>query len=366
MLFDISPKVERRDFYDREAELGEIEQAVRLGEGLIVVYGVRRIGKTSAVRVALSELKAPYAFVDVREIYFSEGAISDSRLVKHLVNSFRSNMKLYQRVGFDLKSALGRVKSIHVEGLEVEFASRPEIRFTDILRHIDDWCVDHEMRFIIVFDEAQYLRFSNVRYDGVLAWAVDNLPSITFILTGSEVGVLRDFLKFEDPRAPLYGRYRREVRLERFSEETSMGFLKAGFEELGVTVSDVEVEEAVDRLDGVVGWLTYYGYYRAVRRLPHGEALGKVFEEGSRLVISEIERLIAPSRSRYLAILEAVARGASSFTSIKAFVYARVRPISNERLSELLKKLVKYGYLEKRNGKYLIPDPVVRQALTAV
>jgi len=31
------------------------------------------------------------------------------------------------------------------------------------------------------------------------------------IITGSEVGFLRDFLKLDVPKAPLYGRYRKEL-----------------------------------------------------------------------------------------------------------------------------------------------------------
>ena len=40
---------------------------------------------------------------------------------------------------------------------------------------------------------------------------------VTFIVTGSEVGVLKDFLRIEDSEAPLYGRYIREVYADRFS-----------------------------------------------------------------------------------------------------------------------------------------------------
>lgn len=80
-------------------------------------------------------------------------------------------------------------------------------------------------RVIIAFDEAQYLRFGGAtRYDGILAYAVDNLENLTFILTGSEVGLLFDFLKFDNPEAPLFGRYHHDIILERFSKELSEEF----------------------------------------------------------------------------------------------------------------------------------------------
>ncbi|WP_234394319.1 hypothetical protein [Thermococcus piezophilus] len=52
---------------------------------------------------------------------------------------------------------------------------------------------EEKRRVVIAFDEAQYLRFGGAtKYDGIIAYAVDNLKNLTFILTGSEVGLLFD------------------------------------------------------------------------------------------------------------------------------------------------------------------------------
>ncbi len=57
------------------------------------------------------------------------------------------------------------------------------------------------------------------------------------MVSGSQVGVLRDFLGVDDPHGALYGRFLHEVRLRRLSRE-----------------------EAVERFDGIIGWLTYFGW----------------------------------------------------------------------------------------------------------
>ncbi|RLF02717.1 MAG: ATP-binding protein, partial [Thermoprotei archaeon] len=210
MLFDTAPKERREDLYDRERELAELHEALRLGERLVVVYGVRRVGKTSLVKVGLRVSGAPYVMIDVRELYYAENFVRMQALVSRVVEEFRGQVRWYRRVGFDLRGALRRIRRIRVGDYEVEVEPGARIPLTTLLSEVDEWCGKRGMRFVFVFDEAQYLRFSNTRYDGVVAWAVDNLSNVTFVLTGSEVGLLRDFLRVDDPEAPLFGRYRRE------------------------------------------------------------------------------------------------------------------------------------------------------------
>ncbi len=51
------------------------------------------------------------------------------------------------------------------------------------------------------------------------------------------------------------------------------------------------VEEAVSLFDGVIGWLTYYGYQAL--RLGHEGAITKTLEEGSKLVMGELENFLS-------------------------------------------------------------------------
>lgn len=337
---------------------------MRLGERLVIVYGARRIGKSSLVRVGVREIRVPYVLVDVRKLYFEEGSVRSAGFVAWLVDAMRMRSKWYERIGFRLGDALSRVRGIHAAGFGVELELKARPRLTEVLEALDEWCGEHGWRFAVVFDEAQYLRFSNTRYDGIIAWAIDNLPNLTFILTGSEVGVLGEFLRLEDPEAPLYGRYRREIFLERFTPRQALGFLKAGFKELGLRVREAELEEAVDKLDGIVGWLTLYGYMRSIRRTPHRKALETVFEEGSRIVLAELSKIIEYSKARYTAILKAVAQGATRWRDIKTYVEVRTgERVPDNRFTQLLGNLVKYGYLAKQGDEYSIPDPMVKHAV---
>ncbi len=368
MLFSVEPKATIRDLYDREIELNELRSSVLRGDRLIAVYGIRRIGKTSLVRAFLSDLSQPYVLIDVRQIYFVEGNVNVNSLVRHVLDGFRKFMGKGERLWEGFKDALRGISWVRVSagGVEIKLSRKSRANLIELLNAVDEWCGRNSTRFILVFDEAQYMRFSNIRYDGVLAWAYDNLSNVTFIVTGSEVGVLRNFLRIDDPEAPLYGRYVREIYVDRFSRETSINFLRRGFTELGIEVNDGELNEVYEKLDGIVGWLTLYGYLRGIEKLSHREALDKVFNDGVKLVLSELDAVIKPSRARYLAILNAVARGLNTWSEIRRYVEVRTGEISDTVFNKLIRNLVRYGYLSKVNNTYAIPDPVVAKAVTEV
>ncbi len=365
MLFDIRPKTQLRDLFDRENEINELRQSLELGEPLILIYGVRRVGKTSLLRACLNEFSYPYVLIDVREIYEEYGYVTRDRLYEQMAKFFTSNLELFEKLGFRIKDLIRRVKVFQITGIGIEVDLSANVDVTSIFRVLNNWAKGHNTRFVIAFDEAQYLRFSGAtRYDGIFAWAYDNLDSLAIIITGSEVGVLRDFLRLDDPEAPLYGRYVREIMLRKFTPKQSREFLEKGFNQLGMTIPGHEIDEAINKLDGIPGWLTLYGYQRGVQKLGHRKALDKVFEIGSKLVIMELEKIIAPSRQRYLAILEAIIHGATRWAQIKTYVEYKTRSrIADKNFTDLLKKLVKYGVIEKQNNQYKITDPLIEYAI---
>jgi hypothetical protein len=360
LLFDLQPKLKRKDLYDREKELGEFEEALHLGERLILILGIRRLGKSSLLNVALSESSHPYAKLDVRSLYFTHGSIPQEILARRILSSLIDSLPPSGKLRLGITKALSSIRGIRLSGIHVEFEKKPDL--AEILEKVNSWAENEGKRVIMAFDEAQYLRLSGIQYDGLVAYAVDNLPNLTFVLTGSEVGMLHDFLGLDNPKKPLFGRYAREITLERFSREQSVDFLKSGFKELGVNVSLPELERAVDRLDGIVGWLSMYGYLRGIRRLPERDALNELFHRAQALVIDELSSLLSYSR-RYGLILKAVAMGNKTWSDIKEYLEFKAGRINDAKFSLLLKNLVKYGYLDKTTEGYLIPDPVVAEVI---
>ncbi|HII60889.1 AAA family ATPase [Pyrococcus horikoshii] len=358
MLFSPYPKVKREELFDREKELKEIEEAVKRGERLLLLLGPRRIGKSSILNVALSELPYPSVKVDVRKVYSEYSSVNRYIIGKMLLSALRGRKRLFE----EARMFLEKVKGVRISGVNIEINPKG-FSLAELLEVLNEYGSE-KGRIIIAFDEAQYLRFGGAtRYDGIIAYAIDNLENLTFILTGSEVGLLYDFLKFEDPKAPLFGRYHHDIFIQRFSSDMSLEFLMAGFREAGVEVERRELEKAVEELDGIPGWLALYGYIRVTKKLNHEDCMLEVIKEASSIVNKELSRLFSYS-PRYRFILKAIALGYSRWRDIKDYLTLKVGPINDANFSKLLDNLVKHGYVERRDGRYVITDPVLRKVLS--
>jgi len=181
------------------------------------------------------------------------------------------------------------------------------------------------------------------------------MTEINFILTGSEVGLLYDFLGIEDPSSPLYGRYIHEVRLERFDDQKSLEFLERGFEEAGVKVPQELLNQAVGELDGIPGWLTFFGNsYLAGKK-----DLSSIKEAAIQLALEELKNLLRGRSSRFSLVLRGIAEGRRSWTEVKRYVEEKEgRTISSSVLQNVLETLEKMSLVKD----YTFLDPIYEEA----
>ena len=342
MLFDERPKYRREDLYDREREVEEIKRSI--GNPLILITGIRRIGKTSVLNVALSELDLPKVLIDARSLPQNYGV---RELYGLLADSLASSLDKFKEV-------LMRLKGVRVMGygLELSWRGRDFVSLSELFDALN------RRGGIIAIDEAQNLRGPKAKlFLEALAHAYDYDRSLTFILTGSEVGLLYSFLAVDDSKSPLYGRYYKEVKLERFSREESMDFLVKGFEESGIKPSNVD--RAVDLLDGIPGWLTFYG-----RRCLDGECdPERIMEMAASLALRELSSLLKGRSRRHFTVLKAIANGMRSWSQVKRYVEeVEGKSLSKGILYNVLKSLEGLSILKD----YRFLDPVYEEAAKRV
>ncbi|AMM54380.1 AAA family ATPase [Pyrococcus kukulkanii] len=356
MYFDPKPKERREDLYDRDKELGKLIDLVKKNAPIIVVKGIRRVGKTSLVRVALNESQRNFIIVDLR------GINPNSR--RDLVVRFQMAINEALKRSNVLKRVLASVREVEVSKFGVTISWRRASVLEDILLKLQD------ERFVVVLDEVQDARGPVGKYLASVIAHFYDYGDLPFILTGSQIGLLYDFLGVEDPRAPLYGRFLYEVEVSRFTREQSLEFLRLGFSQLGLDAEDEMLEKVVEVLDGIPGWLVHFGLLAKT----HGaseKTLEMTLSQASRLALGEFNEFLKRrevARRRYEAVMKAIANGKRTWSEIKRELEKHEgKTIADSVLSRVLEALVKASFLEKivdgRNIEYKISDPVLEYAL---
>lgn len=350
MLFDIKPKSKKEDLFGADSILDSFSKHLQGQSGLIVFKGLRRTGKTSILKIGLEESKIPYVLVDVRYAPYTDRRLFLDFLAKEIIKVIDKGIvtKIIKKIsGVSLS-----VGSEYLKG-SLNFDIKDDSDFLTVLQEAN------KRKLILAFDEAQYL--AGINFDMIIASIYDNFPNVKIVLTGSEIGLLEDFLGCGNNKAPLYGRLYFELNTERFAETLSSEFLKAGFKQYKVNITKEDITEAINEFDGVIGWHTYYGYLRCAESLNHHLALIKVAEIGSKTTFEEFERFLGSKKNRdkYLLILQKIIFERNTWSMLKVAITSKLRPISDTQMNRLLKDLTYHGFVEKSNGKYVITDPLL-------
>ncbi len=332
-LFDPRPKNSRSELFDRERELELLDRSI--DKPLIVVLGIRRIGKTSLVKSFLEPYNGIY--IDLR------GVTTHADLYERLSEGLSSGLDKLKRI---IKSIRGGIRVLEF-GVEIKWRGSDSISLLGLLEELN-----RRGRFIIAFDEVQDTRPPiSAELRRILAYAYDHLTNLTMVLSGSEVRLLNDFIGVNDPESPLYGRYFIEVDVRRFSRDESLEFLRLGFKQEGVEPPTDMLEEAVDFFDGVPGWLVQFGrsYIDGVHDI------NAIKEQAISMALSELMKLSQRERM----VLKAIAEGAKTWSQVRRFVEEKLSTsLPKSSLTRIINKLESLSIIKD----YEFLDGIYREA----
>ena len=347
--FSLAVKTRRQDLFDRQTEFKELEESLK--DPLTVVLGMRRLGKSSLVAVGLRETRQPSMTVDLRGVGPNPSPLKVLERFETGINSLKSK-KLWEK--------LSRISGVSLFSFGVQFAksnkSRPGLQ--SLLDSIQDYAQENGKKFILAVDEVQEAR-GLAELPAAFAHSYDYNKDVRLILAGSEVGVLNDFVGLDNPESHLYGRKIGYVELQRFPRELSLEFLAKGFEAYNKKIPSDEIEEAVNRLDGIVGWLVLYGHEALTSKTGHATNIRSIINQAVKMVGAEASKIIAKSK-HYRFILKALSVGDRKWKDIYDFVELNEGHVSESVFNDSLTYLTKYGMLVKnaKDETYSIPDPV--------
>jgi len=368
MLFDVRPKEDRKDLYDRDEEIEEIKESVER-KVWIAVYGMRRVGKTSVVNVAVNDPKYLVIKLNLMRIYNpKKKRYPKSSFISLFLESINEVIKKYT-LGGRLTRLISNILGID-ENSFIEFnlvKIRPRLKrfrgndVSSVVRELNLLAGDNKKTLILIFDEAQELmKVNGINFSSIFHDIYDYCRNTTVVFTGSSAGILENVLKSLEYEKPFFGRFIRRIRIEKFDERLSRDFLLKGFEEEGVKVTEDVIEEALKRFDGIPGWLTFFGSEYSFR-VRHGEKVD--VENIEKMAIEEVRKEIrdfilgTQSPERYSATIIALDRlgGKGSVAEVTKVVNTILEEVPEPRIYEILNKLVDMGFIEKVNGEYSLP-----------
>ncbi|MFP3310775.1 MAG: ATP-binding protein [Caldivirga sp.] len=372
MLFDTRPKTERKDFFDREKEIEELKDVI-LHKDFGAVLGIRRIGKTSLVKVTLNELhdyvtltinlgrlgsKKSYPMESFSRL-FLEGAME---VLRKYTFAGRVSKIIANRLGVNPEDIL----ELNWAKVGVKLREFKTEDVNEVIRALNSIAKDNKKELVVFIDEVQNVKkvkgfdIGSFLHD-IYEWCENTIV----IVSGSFIGVAEEVLNQVEEERPFYGRRFFRIKLERFDENKSREFLRRGFEEEGVKVDEKIIDEAVKLFDGIPGWLALFGrsYSYSVKH-SHPIDVKVVVKEAAKQVSKEFTRFLINSNSpkRYAEIILSLSRlgNRASLTEIRDVMNSLYREnIGDSRLYELLDTLVSYGFVLKTGrGKYSLPNDV--------
>lgn len=363
LYFSTGIKELRENFYNFESEADELAHAIESdATRCIVISGMRRVGKSSIVNVLLNEMTYPYIWVDTREL----GAIDVDCFYRSMVDALNTFLKENRGFFGGIKNKLRKIKGFSIStpliggGVTVDIEQNNLYIIANVLK-----ILNKQGKSILVIDEAQ--NFGTIDgFDNILAFIYDNLKNIKMILTGSEINLTDALLGAKNPNAAFFGRTYHEINLSPLTLDKSLDFLKKGFEQENVTFKNEDLEEIINHVDGVTGWLVQYGFYISEQKLTHVDAMSRTFEDSKTLVRGELEKFLRTKkeeRTEYVCILKTIKTGAQ-FDEIKKELKKEINGnIMDDEIRLYLSALERFGFIRKKKKKYEGGCIAVRRAI---
>ncbi|SHF05138.1 MULTISPECIES: ATP-binding protein [Caloramator] len=287
-----------KKFVNRKKELDFLnKEYTREGSSFVVIYGRRRVGKTSLIKKFIEDKKAIY-FLATEEI---EG---------ENINAFKNAIANYLNDDFLLDLRIDSWDSV----------------FDLILKRVDP-----KQKTIIVIDEFQYLGLINSAFPSIFQRIWDEKlkeKNIMIILCGSLIGMMeKQTLNYS---SPLYGRRTGQIKLK----QIDFKYYKEFYDE------DVNLIEYYSVTGGVPKYIEMFKKEKNIFEAIKNNVLNKdsfLYEEPIFLLEKEVQDI-----GTYFSIIKSIAAGNHKIGNI-----ATNLGVSQTKLTKYLSTLIDLDILKR-------------------
>lgn len=313
-----------KQFVDRELEMETLQNEYeRNGSALVVLYGRRRVGKTTLISEFIKDKKALFFLA-------SEEAEAQNR------NAFKE--KVAEFIDSDL------LRSADIKNWDALFKAIMDASF--------------ESKPVIVLDEFQYLGKANPAFPSIFQRIWEEIlkdKSVMVILCGSLISMMESQTLAYG--SPLYGRRTAQIRLK----QIPFGY----YHEFFPNKSRKELIEMYSVTGGVPKYIELFSeskdIYSAIQKCVLNRS-GYLYDEPHFLLQQEVSEV-----GSYFSIIKAIAAGNSKLSAISSIL-----EIKSTSLTKYLKTLIDLDILERevpiteenpeksKKGLYKIKDNYLR------
>ena len=313
-----------KQFVDRELEMETLQNEYeRDGSALVVLYGRRRVGKTTLISEFIRDKKALFFLA-------SEEAEAQNR------NAFKE--KVAEFIDSDL------LRSADIKNWDVLFKAIMDTPF--------------DSKPVIVLDEFQYLGKANPAFPSIFQRIWEEIlkdTSVMVILCGSLISMMESQTLAYG--SPLYGRRTAQIRLK----QIPFGY----YHEFFPNKSRKELIEMYSVTGGVPKYIELFSeskdIYSAIQKCVLNRS-GYLYDEPHFLLQQEVSEV-----GSYFSIIKAIAAGNSKLSAISSIL-----EIKSTSLTKYLKTLIDLDILERevpiteenpeksKKGLYKIKDNYLR------
>ena len=359
--------VDKDAFCNRATELRDLSRAMQQDERLFV-YSERRLGKTSLVRLAMSELPHPETVPVYVDLWPTDGEASFIQATaRALTEAFETSAERMLQLAGSFFRRLAPVVSVDDQG-------HPQIRFElrefkerdqpieEVLSAPARIAEKRNCRVVMVFDEFQrILEYPSDRIERMLRSIIQNQRNVSHVFLGSRKHLIQQMVL--DSSSPLY-RAGGHYPLGPIPAREWIPFIRERFEKSDKRIAESEIRTLCDRTGGHP-FYTQHLSHAAWELCASGESVT------SETIDSAVELLLDRETYAYTALWESLSRAqrrtliglASEPPGAQVFGADFLRTYDLQSASTVqssTRALLDRDLIDRENGSFLILDQFFR------
>jgi len=348
----------------RVNEKEKIKQLLRAGQS-VVLYGPRRIGKTSIALTILDELKSENFFTGNVDIFESTAL---SILSQRIVETTLANKKLAKTIQALKSSLSAAISKIEIKNVVNDFewilkfaesSTKSYDLFSNALDFPEQFSKKYGKHMIMFIDETgDIARFNGDDFIKLMRSKFQLQKHVTYLFAGSHESVIKNI--FVKKTGPFY-RFGQLFAVDAIEKESFKIFIQDKFNQVNQQVE----ESALDTLLDLTNGHPYYTQLLCRELYFYALSQKKIIDiEAVEIAISEAIKL---EELYFASLWEDVSKNSAQVVVLQALVENRESLFKKDmkvkvNVTRTLNRLIKKGILKKnKKGQYEFTDLLFRK-----